>query len=161
VGGEIFHTYPDRPWVPPSLLYNGYRVFPGIKSGRGVTLTPHPLLVPRSRKGRAIFLLLLWAVRPVQSLSACTRVHFTFTLLINIIINHDIIIIIIIIIIIVIISFMQGICTYIPETNNVPREYTVAAILLLLFMVPISLVLRWLFCVFMLVLSEVCVQYQI
>jgi hypothetical protein len=32
---------------------------------------------------------------------------------------------------------MQGICTYIPETNNVPREYTVAAILLLLFMVPI------------------------
>jgi hypothetical protein len=45
----------------------------------------------------------------------------------------------IIIIIIVIISFMQGVCTYIPETNNVPREYTVAAILFLLFMVPISL----------------------
>jgi hypothetical protein len=42
------------------------------------------------------------------------------------------IIIIIIIIIIVIISFMQGICTDIPETNNVPREYIVAAILLLL-----------------------------
>jgi hypothetical protein len=35
---------------------------------------------------------------------------------------------------------MQGIYTYIPETNNVPREYTVAAVLLLLFMVPISLV---------------------
>jgi hypothetical protein len=35
---------------------------------------------------------------------------------------------------------MQGICTYIPETNNVPREYTVAALLLFLFMVPISLV---------------------
>jgi hypothetical protein len=35
---------------------------------------------------------------------------------------------------------MQGICTYIPETNNVPRDYTVAAILLLLFMVPIPLV---------------------
>ena len=28
--------------------------------------------------GRAIPLLPLWAVRPVQSLSACTRVHFTF-----------------------------------------------------------------------------------
>jgi hypothetical protein len=42
----------------------------------------------------------------------------------------------VIIIIIVIISFMQGICTYIPETNIVPREYTVAAILSLLFMVP-------------------------
>jgi len=37
---------------------------------------------------------------------------------------HDIIIIIIIII-----SFMQGIYTYIPETDYVPREYSVAAIL--------------------------------
>jgi hypothetical protein len=35
---------------------------------------------------------------------------------------------------------LQGIYTYIPETNNVPREYIVAAILLLLFMVPVSLV---------------------
>ena len=32
---------------------------------------------------------------------------------------------------------MQG--TYIPETNYVPREYSVAAVLLLLFMVLISL----------------------
>jgi hypothetical protein len=51
--------------------------FPGVKSGRGVTLIPHPLLVPWSWKGRAIPLLPLWAVRPIQSLSACTRVHFT------------------------------------------------------------------------------------
>ena len=35
---------------------------------------------------------------------------------------------------------MQGIYTYIPDTNYVPREYSVAAILLLLFMVLISLV---------------------
>jgi len=35
---------------------------------------------------------------------------------------------------------MQGIYTYIPETNCVPREYSVATILLLLFMVLISLV---------------------
>jgi hypothetical protein len=56
---------------------------------------------------------------------------------------------------------MQGIYTYIPETNNIPREYIVAVILLLLFMVPISLVLHWLFCAFMLVLSEVCVQCPI
>jgi len=41
-------------------------------------LTFHPLLVPWSRKGRAIPLHSLWAVQPVQSLSACTRVHFTF-----------------------------------------------------------------------------------
>ena len=44
------------------------------------------------------------------------------------------------ILIIIIVSFMQGIYTYIPETNYVPREYSVAAILLLLFMVLISLV---------------------
>jgi len=35
---------------------------------------------------------------------------------------------------------MQGIYTYIPGTNYVPREYSVAAFLLLLFMVLISLV---------------------
>ena len=46
----------------------------------------------------------------------------------------------IIIIIIIIISFMQGIYTYIPETNHVPREYNVTAILSLLFTVSISLV---------------------
>ena len=47
-----------------------------------------------------------------------------------------IIIIIFFIIIIIIIPFMQGI--YIPETNYVPREYSVADVLLLLFMVLIS-----------------------
>ena len=35
---------------------------------------------------------------------------------------------------------MQGTYTHIPETNYVPREYSVAAILLFLFMVLISLV---------------------
>jgi len=44
-GGEIFRTCPGRPWGPPSLLYNGYRIFPGVKSDRNVTQTPHPLLV--------------------------------------------------------------------------------------------------------------------
>ena len=29
--GKIFCTSPDRPWGPPSLLYNGYWVFPGGK----------------------------------------------------------------------------------------------------------------------------------
>jgi hypothetical protein len=52
--------------------------FPGVKSGRGVILTPHPLLVPCSRKGRAIPVFPMYAVRLVQSLSAYTRVHFTF-----------------------------------------------------------------------------------
>ena len=43
--------------------------------------------------------------------------------------------IIIIIIIIIIISFMHAIYSYIPETNYVPTEYSVAAILFLLFIV--------------------------
>ena len=61
--GEIFRTCADRLWGPPSFLYNGYRSFQGVKSGQGVTLTPHPLLVPWSRKSRAILLLPLWTVR--------------------------------------------------------------------------------------------------
>jgi hypothetical protein len=62
---------------PPASCTMGTGSFPGVKSGRDVTLTPHPLLVPWSRKSRAIPLLLLWAIRPVQSLSACTRVHLS------------------------------------------------------------------------------------
>jgi hypothetical protein len=39
VGGDIFRTRPDRPWGPPSPLYNGHRTaLPGVK-GRGVALT--------------------------------------------------------------------------------------------------------------------------
>jgi hypothetical protein len=48
--------------------------------------------------------------------------------------------IVIIIIIIIIVSFMQGLHTHIPETNHIPGEYTVAAILSLLSVVPLSLV---------------------
>jgi len=77
-GDEIFRTRPYRPWGPPSLLYNGYRVFPGSKERPGRDVDPSPLLVPWSRKSRAIPLLPLWAIRPVQSLSACTKVHFTY-----------------------------------------------------------------------------------
>jgi hypothetical protein len=40
-GGEIFRTRPDRPWGPPSLLNNGYRLsFPGLK--RPGTDVDHP-----------------------------------------------------------------------------------------------------------------------
>ena len=45
-----------------------------------------------------------------------------------------------IIIIIIIVSFVQGIHTRIPETHHVPRGYIVAAILSLLFVVPLFLV---------------------
>jgi hypothetical protein len=54
----------------PASCTMGTGSFPAVKSGRGVTLNPHPPLVPWSRKSRAILLLSLRAVRPVQSLSA-------------------------------------------------------------------------------------------
>ena len=108
VEGEISHACPDRPWGPPCLLYNAYRFFTGGKKRPGSDGEPSPLLMSWSRKSRAILLLPLWAlyrpyglyrasvplqrctlplpipllplwtVQPVQSLSACTTVHFTF-----------------------------------------------------------------------------------
>ena len=39
--GDIFRR-PDRPWGPPSLLYNGYRVFPGGKVRPGHAANPSP-----------------------------------------------------------------------------------------------------------------------
>jgi len=41
-GGEIFRTCQDRPWGPLSLLYNGYRVFPGgkVQPGRNADTSP-------------------------------------------------------------------------------------------------------------------------
>jgi hypothetical protein len=41
-GGEIFRTCPHRPWGPTSLLYNGYRVFPGGKEQTGSEADPSP-----------------------------------------------------------------------------------------------------------------------
>ena len=56
---------------------------------------------------------------------------------------------------------MKGISTCIPETNYVPREHSVAVILLLLFMALISLVSVLNLLYFTLLLSEVCVQCTI
>ena len=64
------------PGAHPASFTMGTGSFPGVKSSRSMTLTPHHLLVPCPRKSRAIPLLPLWAVQPVQSLDACTRVHF-------------------------------------------------------------------------------------
>ena len=68
------------PGAHPASCTMGTGSFPGVKSGRGVTLTPHPLLVSGSRKSTAIPLLPLWAIQRLHSLSACTTEHFTFTL---------------------------------------------------------------------------------
>jgi len=79
VGARFSAPVQTGPGAHPTSCTIGIGSFPGVKSGRGVTLTPHLLLVPWSRKSSAIPLLPLWAVRPVRSLSASIRVHFTFT----------------------------------------------------------------------------------
>jgi len=80
VGGEIFRTSPDRPWSPPSLLYNWYRVFPEGKERPGRDADPSPPSTAVGH-GRAELHLCspygpygLYRVSvPVQSLSACTE----------------------------------------------------------------------------------------
>jgi hypothetical protein len=63
-GRDFPHLF--RPALgPPSLLYNGYRGFPGVKSGRGVTLTPHRLLVKRKSSVRPLL--------PTVGLMTCTE----------------------------------------------------------------------------------------
>jgi len=38
----IFRTRPDQSWGPPSLLYNGYRVFPRGKAAGAWRCLPTP-----------------------------------------------------------------------------------------------------------------------
>jgi hypothetical protein len=63
------------PGAHPASCTMGTGSFPEVKCGWGVLLTTHPLLAPRSWKGRAIPLLPLWATnRPVTGL-----LYFHFT----------------------------------------------------------------------------------
>jgi hypothetical protein len=71
--GGLFRTRPDRPWGPPSLLYNEYWVCPGVK--RPGCVVDHP--PPSSAEVKEIVelpVLHLWAF------VACDRVNLTFTI---------------------------------------------------------------------------------
>jgi hypothetical protein len=87
LGAKFCSPVRAGPGTHPGSCTIGTGSIPGVKSSRGVTLTPYLLLVPWSWKSRAIHLLPLWAVRPVQSLSASTRVTFTFFFVMYIIFN--------------------------------------------------------------------------
>jgi len=55
VGGEIIRTSSDRPWGPPCLLYNEYRLFPGLKRpGRGSDHPPPSSAEVKERIARAM-----------------------------------------------------------------------------------------------------------
>jgi len=61
----ITFTFGDVLWsgLYPASCKMGTESFPGVKCGRGVLLTTHPLLVSRSWKSRAIPLPTLWAAQ--------------------------------------------------------------------------------------------------
>jgi hypothetical protein len=80
MGARFSTPVQTGPGAHPATCTIGTGSFQGVKSGRGVTLTPYRFLVLWSRKVRAIPLLPQWAARPVQSLSVCTRMHFIFSL---------------------------------------------------------------------------------
>ena len=71
-GGRGFPPAQTGPGAHPASCKMGTGSFPGVNCGRGVLLTTHPLLVPRSWKSRAIPPPTLWAT-PVL-----LRDHFTF-----------------------------------------------------------------------------------
>ena len=70
--GRNFPPVQTGPGAHPASYKMGTVSSPGIKCGRGVLLTTHPLLVPRLWKGRAIPLPTLWATPDL------TRENFTF-----------------------------------------------------------------------------------
>jgi hypothetical protein len=69
-GGEIFRTRPHRPWGPTSLLYSGYRVFPGGKAVGAWRWPP----TPSSCEVREYS----YNSTPFWGFVACYRLTFTF-----------------------------------------------------------------------------------
>jgi hypothetical protein len=63
MGARFSAPVQTGPGAHPASCAMGTRSFPGVKSGRCVTLTPHPFPVPWSWKSRAIPLLPQWAFR--------------------------------------------------------------------------------------------------
>jgi hypothetical protein len=72
-GGEIFLTFPDRPWGPPCLLYNGHRVFPGGKGAGAWRWPPTPFSAEVKESVE------LYLYSPFLAFVACSRANFTFT----------------------------------------------------------------------------------
>ena len=62
--GEIFCTCPDQPCGPPSLLYNGYWVFPG---GGGKELLGHDTVPSPPSRGQS------YTSTPPMGRTACTE----------------------------------------------------------------------------------------
>ena len=72
--GTSFSARPERPCGPPSLLYNGYRVFPGgkVQPGRAADHSP-----PSSARGHGRVELYLYP--PSGAHRACNGITLPFT----------------------------------------------------------------------------------
>jgi len=69
--GEIFPIRPDRPWAPPSLLYNRHRLFPGVKAAWAWRWPPTPYCAEvKERVELHFYCPSSWAFM------ACTRMYF-------------------------------------------------------------------------------------
>ena len=95
--GAGFSTRPDRPWGPPSVLYNGYRVFPGgkVRPGRAAdhappssaeyleeysyTSTPPPLWVTTGPVTGLLYLTHVHSCPPVLLAKLCLWGYKEFT----------------------------------------------------------------------------------
>jgi hypothetical protein len=89
LGGKIFRTRPDRTWDPPSPLYNGHWVFPGVK--RPVRSLDYP--PPSSAEVKERVELYLYSTSgpscfvigwPYQDSPSCTRLHRNFSPFVNV-----------------------------------------------------------------------------
>ena len=69
---KVFHSCPDQPWIPPSLLHNGYQVFTWSKAAMAWHLPPNPIYW----QGQASVQLHLYP--PSVPLMACYGMTFTF-----------------------------------------------------------------------------------
>jgi len=67
--GRVFPPVQTGPVAHPPSCKVGTVSFPGVKCGRSVLLTIHPLLVPRSWKSRAIPLPTLWGTRTCNGIT--------------------------------------------------------------------------------------------
>jgi len=78
-GGEIFRNLPDWFWGLPSLLYNGYWVFPRgkVRPRHGID---HPTPSSAEVKERVKLYTTLPLI-PLWAFVACSRVNFTLLLL--------------------------------------------------------------------------------
>jgi hypothetical protein len=82
-GGNIFHTYPDQPCGPPSLLYSGYCIFRRRRKQPEHNTDPTPPFSAEVLKQiRAITLLSLRAF--VACKKGETEVYYSNTIIVTI-----------------------------------------------------------------------------